>query len=851
MPSAREKQDLSYQQDIRYVFKLNSWILGSIGIWPISIRGIGRHVSKIAIALTNLALSFAMVPCALHIIYDEKDLIMRLKLCGLLAFCITATIKYCILVIRRPKILRCIEYVKHDWWQVTFRSDREEMLKYATIGRNLTIICASFMYTGGIIYYGILIPFFSETNINNHTVRPLVYPTYSEFRQSQISPIYEIVYVAHCMCGYTIYSITAGACGLAALFATHACGQIQVIVSRLEDLLNGESSNVHQRIAIIVKDHVRVVRFSAVVEEILQEVCLVEFTSSVCTICLLEYYCIVDWQDDNKLSLATYFLLFISFCFNIYILCYIGELLMEKSSEIGSMCYMINWYQLSPRSVRSLILIIAMSSHPIKLSAGRMADLSLTTFGNVLKTSVAYLSFLRTVILSLTIGWHCKKTPAMPAQAHVSRPCNQCRASTSSLFLQSSTQSVTANMSNVHDKSATSQNSSYQQDIQYVFKLNNWILGSLGIWPVAIRGIGRHVSKIAIAICNLALSFAIVPCALHIVYDEKDLILRLKLSGLMAFCLTAMTKYCIFVIRRPKIQRCIEYVKTDWWQVTFRSDRELMLKYAATGRNLTIIGASFMYTAGIIYHLILPFFSEHKVNNQTIRPLVYPTYSKFSQSQISPIYEIVYVAHCMCGYTIYSVTAGACGLAALFVTHACGQIQILLSRLEDLLAGGKFEPSPNVNHRIATIVRNHVRVIRFAAVMEEVLQEVCLVEFTSSVCTICLLEYYCIVDWQADDRIGLTTYFLLFVSFCFNVYILCYIGEALMEKSSQIGSICYMINWHQLSPKSARSLILIIVMSSHPIKITAGRMVDLSLTTFGNVLKTSVAYLSFLRTLVI
>ena len=134
------------------------------------------------------------------------------------------------------------------------------MLKYATIGRNLTIIGASFMYTAGVIYYGILIPFFSETKINNQTIRPLVYPTYNEFYQFQISPIYEIVYVAHCMCGYTIYSITAGACGLAALFVTHACGQIQVIMSRLKNLLNDENSNIHQRIAIIVKDHVRIVR---------------------------------------------------------------------------------------------------------------------------------------------------------------------------------------------------------------------------------------------------------------------------------------------------------------------------------------------------------------------------------------------------------------------------------------------------------------------------------------------------------------------------------------------------------------------------------------------------------------
>ncbi|XP_025986686.1 odorant receptor 43a-like isoform X1 [Solenopsis invicta] len=405
-------------------------------------------------------------------------------------------------------------------------------------------------------------------------------------------------------------------------------------------------------------------------------------------------------------------------------------------------------------------------------------------------------------------------------------------------------------MSNIRDKSTTLHNSSYEQDIRYAFKVNNWILGSIGLWPVVIRGIGQHVPKIAIAFWNFALSFAIMPCVLHIVYDQKDTITRLKIGGLLTFCLTVKAKYCILVIRCPRIHRCIEHVKNDWWQVTFRSDRELMLKYANTGRNLTIIGVSLMYGAGIIYNIILPFCSEHKIGNQTIRPLIYPIYSKFSQLQISPVYEIVYMAHCMCGYTLCTVTAGACGLAALFVTHACGQIQILISRLEDLLTGKRFKQNPNVHRRIAVIVQNHVQIIRFAATVEEVLQEACLIEFTSSICTICILEFLCIVDWKANDTVSLATYLTLFVSFCFNVYILCYIGELLMDKSSQIGSICYMINWYQLSPKSARSLVLILAMSSHPIKISAGRMVDLSLMTFGNVLKTSVAYMSFLRTLV-
>lgn len=137
-----------------------------------------------------------------------------------------------------------------------------------------------------------------------------------------------------------------------------------------------------------------------------------------------------------------------------------------------------------------------------------------------------------------------------------------------------------------------------------------------------------------------------------------------------------------------------------------------MMKYATIGRRLSIISTTSMYIAGFIYHLILPFCTVHKVGNETIRPLVYPTYSGFYETQISPIYEIVYLVHCICGYTMYSVTTGSCGLAAIFVTHACGQIDVITSRLKDLSRGKNFEQSSNVNQRIATIVSGHVQILR-------------------------------------------------------------------------------------------------------------------------------------------
>lgn len=61
---------------------------------------------------------------------------------------------------------------------------------------------------------------------------------------------------------------------------------------------------------------------------------------------------------------------------------------------------------------------------------------------------------------------------------------------------------------------------------------------------------------------------------------------------------------------------------------------------------------------------------------------------------------------------MYSVTTGSCGLAAIFVTHACGQIDIIASRLEDLSRGKNFEQSSDVNQRIAAIVSGHVRILR-------------------------------------------------------------------------------------------------------------------------------------------
>ncbi|XP_026669568.1 odorant receptor 4-like [Ceratina calcarata] len=396
-------------------------------------------------------------------------------------------------------------------------------------------------------------------------------------------------------------------------------------------------------------------------------------------------------------------------------------------------------------------------------------------------------------------------------------------------------------------------NRNYKRDIVFVTKYSKWILRSLGIWPSVLKGAARFLPKIAIGIGNFVLLFAIIPCILHIMFEEKDTIIRLKLCGLLSFCISSLLKYWALTARKPKIQNCIEQVETDWMQVELPKDREMMLKYGQVGRNLMIICAAFMYSGGTIYHTIMQyaigtFIDEH---NQTIKPLVYPTYSVLFDVQTSPVYEIVYIVHCMCGYVMYSITVGACGLAALFATHACGQIDIVVSHLNDLVDSKTVETTTILDTRFVAIIEHHLQILRFTAKVEMILREVCFVEFVSSTFMICLLEYYCITDWEQSNTIGLTTYTMLLISLTFNIFILCYIGDLLMEKTSSVGMSCFMINWYNLPSKTIQGLVLVIAMSGSPAKITAGSIVDLSLATFVNVLKTSLAYLSFLRTTII
>lgn len=70
----------------------------------------------------------------------------------------------------------------------------------------------------------------------------------------------------------------------------------------------------------------------------------------------------------------------------------------------------------------------------------------------------------------------------------------------------------------------------------------------------------------------------------------------------------------------------------------------------------------------------------------------------------------------MSGFVLYTITIGACSLAAVFVVHVCGQLEIVMALLHDFASDEKVSVASGVeqarSHKMAEIIQRHLRALK-------------------------------------------------------------------------------------------------------------------------------------------
>ncbi|RLU15793.1 ObirOr5-L25 [Ooceraea biroi] len=386
-------------------------------------------------------------------------------------------------------------------------------------------------------------------------------------------------------------------------------------------------------------------------------------------------------------------------------------------------------------------------------------------------------------------------------------------------------------------------------DNDYSLQLNRWFLKPIGAWPCIVsRTTWTIFLPLQIVISWIIVAIITVPCLLHVLFEVKDIQTRLHVIGPLLHRLIGWVNYWTLLNCSDDIRNCILHMETDWKTMRKTEDREVMLQYAKFGRFLAIVCGLIMHGGTLLFSIVKSIKTiTVTIGNETFltHPMTCPSYSKIIDTRLSPVNEIAIVMQFTSTLIVSSATVGACSLTAVFAMHACGQLNLLYSQLNKLVEDQEKE-NYIAERRLASIVSHHLRVLSFISRVESIIHKIALVELVGSTIAMCLVGYYIILDLNALNKAKLISDFIVYVSLAFNSFIFCYIGETLTEQCKRVGEIAYMTNWYKLHHKTALNLVLIIAQSNNVIKLTAGKLFQLSMTTFGDIIKSSVIYLNML-----
>ncbi|XP_025265379.1 uncharacterized protein LOC105252266 [Camponotus floridanus] len=284
-------------------------------------------------------------------------------------------------------------------------------------------------------------------------------------------------------------------------------------------------------------------------------------------------------------------------------------------------------------------------------------------------------------------------------------------------------------------------------NIIYITQPTRNIMRALGVWPSNDRERSMRLQAcnfLLICISYTFLSCDLIPGILFWLM-EKSTRIRLQTIPLLLYDIMSVSQYGIFIFRRDQLKRCLKHIEEDWENIINVDMRNIMLKSAKMGKRLATICGIFMYT----------------------------------------------------GFIMVSVVISACGLTAIFVVHACGQLKILISLMRSLVQES-WQEEHEVDKKLAQIVKHQIRMRSFLKLVQHTLQEIYLIEI---------------------------------------------MAEKVSIESCEL-------EWYRLPNRTARSVILLMIMSNTPTKLSAGKFADLSLKTFGDVIKSSGAYFNMLRSVI-
>ncbi|NP_001177643.1 odorant receptor 288 [Nasonia vitripennis] len=370
---------------------------------------------------------------------------------------------------------------------------------------------------------------------------------------------------------------------------------------------------------------------------------------------------------------------------------------------------------------------------------------------------------------------------------------------------------------------------------------NKYLMSALGLWPSH-----RYDFIFVSLFCYYIFHFLLDYAAFYFALRSFNLI---KIIGATMENVTMAQIFLrLYTMRRYNRQygEILEEFTRDFSVKNYKSEEErnTFLSYNSRSKFFIKIVVIFLGVTAILYFtkpLIRQLSLSKNVNTTKAftYDLPYRIHLLYKITDIQT-YIATYISRIPILYIIgFTQTAMDC-LTLTVIAHLCGQLGVLSIRISNL-------DVVNKSNELNEIIQRHQKLIKIGLRLRRMYRLCLLGHFLGATIAICILVYQVLISIAAGQKTNLVTFFVFGFLNIFRLYTHCWVGEYLIHESINVSHAYYRCKWYKLPLKDQKSFIICIKRSQQPLSLMAGNFSHYSLVMFTNVMKSAMAYLSFLR----
>ncbi|KAF3054387.1 Odorant receptor 249 [Nylanderia fulva] len=371
-----------------------------------------------------------------------------------------------------------------------------------------------------------------------------------------------------------------------------------------------------------------------------------------------------------------------------------------------------------------------------------------------------------------------------------------------------------------------------------------------GLWPYhSIRDRYLHFVP-TFTVCFIIF----IPQVLYVHIALTDLDDLFECIPTMLITIIFSFKLASLMANSKKIKTCLKTVQDDWLSLSTDNEKAILQRQAAYGRYLTIFYAGLMLLTGFLYIIksVVLILIEDSSNSTKLAVTKLPFRVEYGQ-KIDQYFYLILVHNYLTVCSHVTATVATDTLYFTLIQHACGMFSVVGHSLERIGkdSDDNFDLKPDkirdVNYnKVLECLRKHLHVIEFAEMIESTFANIFLVSISLNMVggSICGIQVLMNLNNDAKDIIAPLA---IYIAQLTHLFLQFWQAQFLLDYSVlPYESICK-ANWYYTSMRCRKLLLLIMNRTVLPCRITAGKVVTLSIESFGVVLKTSMSYFTMLR----